>query len=118
MSDRYLTVTSRTHSAGPHVLTVAGELDHHTAPRLHSALDESPLTPGTSIILDLSGLTYCDSTGITVLITAHHRAQATGGGLALAGLDDDIKRVFTIVGLDQIFAFHDSVDDAAAALTR
>jgi anti-sigma B factor antagonist len=115
--DRDLTVTLRLHPAGPCLLEVSGELDHHTADRMREALDELPRTRGTALVIDLSGLVYCDSSGITVLIAAYHLTQATGGRLALAGLDDDIMRVFGIVGLDQIFTFHDTVEEAVATLT-
>ncbi|WP_410535183.1 STAS domain-containing protein [Streptomyces sp. KL2] len=116
MPDRDLTVTLRPHPAGPFLLEVSGELDHHTADRMREALNELPRDRGTAVVIDLSGLVYCDSSGITVLITAYHLTQSLGGSLALAGLDDDIMRVFGIVGLDQIFAFHDSVEEAVAAL--
>ncbi len=117
MPDRDLTVTLRSHPAGPCLLEVSGELDHHTADRMRQALNELPRDRGTAVVIDLSGLVFCDSSGFTVLISAYHLIQAVGGSLALAGLDDDIMRVFKIVGLDQIFDFYGGVEEAVAALT-
>ncbi|MFC4052423.1 STAS domain-containing protein [Actinomadura syzygii] len=97
------------------VLRVAGDLDHHTAPRLREALDKVPWAAGGILVLDLSGLAYCDSTGITVLINAYKRSKPTGGRLLIAGLNSDLREVFTIIGLDQIFVFHPTVDEAIAA---
>ena len=116
MSDRGLTVTLGSHASGPCLLTVAGELDHHTASRLREALSDMSGVPATSLIIDLSALTYCDSTGIAVLVTAHHLTQAAGIPLALAGLGDDIALMFGILGLDRVFTFHDNVEKAVTTL--
>ncbi|MGC2998286.1 STAS domain-containing protein [Streptomyces sp. G35A] len=116
MTEPALTVEQQMHPAGPVVLTVTGELDHHTAPRLTEALEDVPLAPGTPLVIDLSGVAYCDSTGITVLVTAYHRAEAAGSSFSLAGLSHDLTRVFRTVGLDQVFTLHPTTDDALAAL--
>ncbi|GAA2429350.1 STAS domain-containing protein [Streptomyces macrosporus] len=116
MTDRTMTVTCQTDPSGTTVLTVTGELDYHTAPRLSHALDDTPFGPSTPVVIDLSELTYCDSTGITALVTAYHRAQATGSRLFLSGVRHDLMRVFRTVGLDQVFTFHPTVEDAIDAL--
>jgi anti-sigma B factor antagonist len=103
-SDQILTVTPRVTPSGPYVLDVVGELDHHTAHFLSEAVNEAPFDDH-GVILDLSGLTYCDSTGITVLITAHQKSQAAGSPLVLAGVNPDQMRVLQVVGLDQVFTF-------------
>lgn len=116
MTEPALTVEQQMNPAGPVLLKVAGELDHHTAPQLTRALDDVPLADGPAVVIELSGLTYCDSTGITVFVTAYHRVQAAGGSLSLAGLNHDLTRVFQTVGLDQVFMLHPTADDALAAL--
>ncbi|MGV4892057.1 STAS domain-containing protein [Streptomyces viridosporus] len=115
--DRLLTITPRQIPSGPYVLEVSGELDHHTAHSLTEAVDEAPFDDH-GVILDLSGLTYCDSTGITVLITAYRRSQATGSPLSLAGVSPDQMRVFQVVGLDQVFTFHPSTEEAISSLRK
>ncbi|MET8988506.1 STAS domain-containing protein [Nonomuraea wenchangensis] len=114
--DPGLTVTYQPHSARIHVLVVAGDLDHHTSPRLQSALDQVALAPGDGLVIDLSALPFCDSTGISVLVVAHQRAQDAGARLALAGLEHDIAHVFKIMGLDRLLSFYDNRDLAIAAL--
>lgn len=114
--DHGLTITSQPHSGRIRVLTVAGDLDHHTSPRLHEALDELGLAPGDGLVIEMSGLRFCDSTGISVLVSAHQRAQDAGAGLALAGLSPDIEHPFKIMGLTRLLSFHDDVDKAVAAL--
>jgi anti-sigma B factor antagonist len=115
--DRGLTFTLQPHATGPCLLSVVGELDYHTAPRLRQVLNELPCASGVAVVIDLSGLVYCDSTGITVLITAYHRTQAARVPLALAGLDPHIAHAFQITGLDRIFTFYDDTDQAMIALT-
>ncbi|WP_151772979.1 STAS domain-containing protein [Streptomyces abyssomicinicus] len=115
-TDPVLTVDRHTHPSGATVLLVTGELDHHTAGALMGALDELHLARTDGLVIDLSALSYCDSTGITVLVTAHHRAEQARCPLALAGLGSDLRQMFHTVGLDQIFTFHDDLDRAVDAL--
>nr|WP_205615148.1 STAS domain-containing protein [Streptomyces harenosi] len=112
-----MTVDPRQDPSGPCVIEVAGELDHHTAHLLTEAVDAAPFD-SAAVIIDLSGMTYCDSTGITVLITAYRRAQAAGSALSLAGVSPDQMRVFSVVGLDQVFTFHPTVEAAVSSLHR
>ncbi len=116
MTDRTLTVTRRTDPAGATVLSVAGELDHHTSPRLARALEDTPFGPAEPVVIDLADLTFCDSTGITVLVTAYRRSHATGARLFFAGTSPDLMRVFHIVGLDKIFAFQPTTEQALKTL--
>ncbi|WP_228982039.1 STAS domain-containing protein [Streptomyces sp. DH12] len=116
MTEPVLTVDQRTHRDGPVVLRVAGELDHHTAPRLGEALDGVRSAAAAGLVIDLSGLTYCDSSGITVLVSAYRHAGDDGRPLALAGLGDDLTQVFRTVGLDRLFTVRPTTEDAVAAL--
>ncbi|GAA4102717.1 MULTISPECIES: STAS domain-containing protein [Actinomadura] len=115
MTDHVLSIDTHAHSAGPTVLTVAGELDYHTGGQLREALEETEFTKA-GVVIDLTDLTYCDSTGITVLVTAYHRAKKADAPLALAGLNPDLRRVFGIVGLDRVFAFHPTVEKAVSSM--
>jgi anti-sigma B factor antagonist len=115
-TDPVLTVDRHTHPSGATVLELTGELDHHTAGALLGALDELEFTRADGLVIDLTGLAYCDSTGITLLITAHHRAEQARCPLALAGLGADLRQMFHTVGLDQIFTFHDDLAQAVNVL--
>ncbi|GGL62543.1 anti-sigma factor antagonist [Streptomyces fumigatiscleroticus] len=116
MTEPLLTVSRHTHPAGPVVVTVSGELDHHTAPRATEVLDGLGFAPGAHLVIDLTGLTYCDSTGITVLVGAYHRTRSAEASLSLAGLGPDLLRVIETVGLDQVFPLYPTTEDAVAAL--
>ncbi|MEU8791292.1 STAS domain-containing protein [Streptomyces sp. NPDC048643] len=116
MNDRTLTATRHPHASGATVLTVAGELDHHTAPDLARLVQETPFTPDAPLLMDVSELTYCDSTGLTVFVSAYDRALKAESRLLLVGMNADLMHLFRIVGLDQLFTFQPTVEDAIEAL--
>ncbi|MFD7131560.1 STAS domain-containing protein [Streptomyces sp. NPDC059894] len=111
-------ITPQSDSAGPVVLRVTGDLDHYTGPGLRLAVDEVLRSPGTGVVADLSGLDYCDSTGLTEIIRAFHRAEAAGVTFSVAGLTPALDRLFRIAGLDELFPLHPAVQDAVDALGR
>ncbi|GAA2435882.1 STAS domain-containing protein [Streptomyces lavendulocolor] len=98
----HLTTSTGTTPTGP-VVTVAGDLDHQSAARLRDALRDVPLRPGETLLLDLHGLTFCDSSGISVFIAAHRQAETAQARMALQQVPDTVARVLTVVGLDQVF---------------
>jgi anti-sigma B factor antagonist len=112
-ADANLAVTMQADQAGPCLITVSGELDYHTGPRLRAHLDAAPCQSG--LVLDLSGVTYCDSTGVSVLVHAYRRTEAAGTTLALAGAAPEVFRLLSLTGLDRFFRSYDSVDKAIHA---
>ncbi|OSP43262.1 anti-anti-sigma factor [Streptomyces sp. 13-12-16] len=93
------------------VLTLAGEIDHDTGETLRHALDPS-LTGRPRIVADLRQVTFMDSSGINILLTAHHTATAAGGWLRLAAPTPAVLRTLQIVGLDQIIDCRPTLQDA------
>jgi anti-anti-sigma factor len=84
------------------VITVGGELDLATAPRLEEAL-MPPLGGGASVALDLRGLEFMDSTGVRVVVAAHLSAQEHGGALTVCTIPGGpVARVLEISGLDTV----------------
>ncbi|NNJ06017.1 STAS domain-containing protein [Streptomyces sp. PKU-MA01144] len=96
-----LKITARDAAIGP-VVEVFGELDHSSAIRLRELIPTIELRPGQRLVMDLSGMEFCDSSGITALIAAHHHAQAARAELALAAVPAHTLRILRVVGLDQI----------------
>ncbi len=100
-----LRITIRNATTGP-VLEIIGELDHSTAPQLRDVLNALILRPGQRLVLDLAGMEFCDSSGLTALIVARNHAQAAHADIALAAVPAHTLRVLRTVGLDQIFPLH------------
>jgi anti-sigma B factor antagonist len=109
-----LTVHVAGAGAGP-LLELTGDLDLHTTPQIHDALSAVTLEPGGQLVVDLSGVTFCDSTGITGLLTARNSALEAGAEIALTGLPAHLTQMFHIVGLDTVFAVYPTVADAREA---
>ncbi|MER5311831.1 STAS domain-containing protein [Streptomyces sp. NPDC002773] len=104
-----LRVEVRTVDGSSELLAPVGELDHHTADLLRSPLD-SALDEGRSrLVVDCSGLEFCDSTGLNVLLGARLRADAAGGGVHLVGMRPAVARVFQITGADAVFTVHETL---------
>ncbi len=96
-----------------YVLEATGELDNCSAPQVRDVLMDLRLDPGQQLVVDLSGVTFCDSSGITVLIASRNHALAAGAGIALAAVPERITRIFRIVGLEQVFAVYPTTRAAA-----
>lgn len=97
---------------GTAVVSVAGEIDVYTSPLLQEHLVEVLRDGSSSIVLDLSEVTFLDSTGLGVLITGLKRCRSADGDLVLVTAQPNVLKVLEITGLNDVFKVHDSVDDA------
>lgn len=95
----------------PGVLVVAptGEVDIASAPLLHHAALRAVEAEPEQVVVDLSGLTFCGSTGLVVLVDAQDRAHATGVCFCTAGAGRTVRRVLELTGLAPLLDHRDSV---------
>ena len=97
-----------TTSQGDHtVVSATGEIDLYTAPRLQAALMAALSGNPARLIVDMSGVEFCDSTGINVLLAAHRQAAERGGELQLAGPGSATRKVLQVTGLETVFTVID-----------
>ena len=89
------------------ILALRGELDVVTAPELEQCLDDVLGESHARVMLDLNGLRFVDSAGVSVLIKAKQRAAAEGRALVLRRPTEQLERVFALVGLADWLAFED-----------
>jgi anti-sigma B factor antagonist len=101
---------------GVYVISLVGDADLYTAPELKEHLLGAIARNGKRIVVDLSAVTFIDSTSLGVLVRGERRLRPTGGRLALVCSDPGISKVFTITALDRIFPIYGSRDEAVAAL--
>jgi anti-anti-sigma factor len=101
--------TASTQDGGT-VVSVHGELDLATAPRLEETL--TARAPGTRLVIDLSGCTFLDSSGVRVLALAANTVAGEGGRLELVVVDSSIGRVLEITGVDGLMDVHPSLETA------
>ncbi|MGC5040104.1 STAS domain-containing protein [Streptomyces sp. DT190] len=105
-----LSVTAST-ADGIRVLTVAGEIDHDTGDVLHQALDPSG-TPSPRVVVDMRQVTFMDSVGINLFITAHRSLAQVGGWLRLVSVGTTVMRTFQIVGIDEFLDIRETREEA------
>ena len=103
MSNRFECEIGKAGSGADSVLTVRGDIDLASAPdfetSLRTALDQSP----SSITIDLTGLTFIDSSGLRVLVSLSKEAQSRGATLGLRNVPRHAQRVLDITGLSEWF---------------
>jgi len=89
------------------VLRVAGELDMAAAPSVAAAVDELLEAGFARVVIDLSALSFLDSAGVHMLVSAHHAAERRTCELSLVRGPRDIQRVLELTATDSLLAFDD-----------
>ncbi|MFI0514932.1 STAS domain-containing protein [Streptomyces sp. WSLK1-5] len=105
----------RTDTDGITVLGVDGEIDHDNVSGLTRALPPAEAAEGRRVVVDLSRVTFMDSSGVNALITAYQGARAAGGCLRLVVVRGAVLRTLQLVGLDTVIPFHPALEEALAA---
>lgn len=96
------------------VVSLAGEIDIMRSPDLQTALQDAVgRTPkGGGVVVDLSGVTYMDSSGVATLVRGLQLSRKKGAGLVLCGLQDRVRSIFEIARLDTVFPIAGTLDEA------
>jgi anti-anti-sigma factor len=94
------------------IVTVRGNLDVDSVAVLTTTLDQVLDRPAPCVVVDLSGVEFCDSMGLSSFVVGHNRALATGGWLRLAGPPEFLGRLLDTVGLTQRLGIYPTVIDA------
>lgn len=81
---------------------VAGEIDAYTAPKVKEALEVYQVKEGIVLRIDLTEVSYMDSTGLGVFVGAFKSLRQRQSELVLFGLSDRLFRLFEITGLSDI----------------
>jgi anti-sigma B factor antagonist len=98
--------------AVPPVIAVSGEIDVATAPQLRECLHRVIAQGESTIVLDLLGVTFLDSTALGVLVGGLKRCRELGGDLHIVVADPRIVKIFEITGLTNVFTIVDSLQAA------
>ena len=85
-----------------------GDIDHHGARTMMLSLDRevSARNPRT-LTVDMSGVTFMDSSGIAVLLRCLRRMEETGGTMSVRGVPPQARKVFSAAGLDRLIPMSD-----------
>jgi anti-anti-sigma factor len=108
----------RSQSDGFELLTVVGELDIATAPRMIAALNEALADMAFPLVVDLTRVVFMDSTGLALLMNARGRAMRRGQGFAIVCPGGPISRVFEIADMVESLRVCPDRESARQAATR
>jgi len=99
------------------VVVLEGEIDIYSAPEFKEVLVNSIESGAHRVIVDLTEVTFIDSTTLGVLVSGAKRVRPRNGNLDIVCSDENIIRIFEITGLDRIFGIYASRGEAVKAAT-
>ena len=94
------------------LVSVSGELDLHAEPELRAALDAAELLGCPTVVVDLSGVSFMDSTACGVLVGEAKRRRRDHGELVLVSNANGAGRVLEVSGIDRFVAVHPTLHAA------
>lgn len=110
-----LTIEQKQITADCDVVTVIGRLNGASAPDFKKKIKQIVEGGRSRLIVDLCGVQFIDSSGLSALISGMKCARESGGFFRLAGLKDQVASVIKLMMLDRVFEIYSGVD---SALTR
>lgn len=99
-------------------VSAQGELDVATSPQLSSLLTEAVSGGCRFFLLDLGGVTFCDASTIGVIVRLGDHLRETGGQVEIVGASRKVRRVFHLVGLDDLLTRAGPEQPGPSALPR
>ncbi|OAA94575.1 anti-sigma F factor antagonist [Clostridium coskatii] len=95
------------------IVSMRGELDHHSAEEVRNKIDDRLDREGLNkLIMDFSGVSFMDSSGIGVVIGRYKKLNSADGSVCIVGAINSVKRVFELSGMFKIIGLYDSVAEA------
>ena len=98
------------------LISLVGDADLYSTPSLRDRLLGSIDGGAKTIVVDLTGVTFIDSTMLGVLVQARKRVEESGGRIAIVCHDPNVLRVLSITALDRLFDVYPSADEATRRL--
>jgi anti-sigma B factor antagonist len=99
---------------GASIVVLKGDVDLESSPAAREVLLKSVEGAG-KVLVDLSSVTYIDSSGVASLVEALQAAKRNGGKFALVAASDPTRRVLELARLDKVFSMYTTVDEGLKA---
>jgi anti-sigma B factor antagonist len=99
---------------GVSVFVITGRIDTQGAVDMDLALQTGVSAGRHNMVLDMAGVRYISSSGLRIMADVLTKNQEAGGDLKLAALSEKVKRVLRIIGFDNFFSIHATVEEAVA----
>ncbi|MCW2871577.1 STAS domain-containing protein [Actinacidiphila oryziradicis] len=116
MSTRLVVLPANREQDEQVVLELTGELDLDSEGTLAAVVGAVLESGRPWIVLDCTGLAFCDSRGMNALLTVQRSAQAAGGALVLAAIGGHVRQVLALAGVDQVIPTAAGVDEGIGLL--
>lgn len=100
------------------VVYATGEIDVAVADRFQRELEQAMTDCAPWLLVDLSGVTFMDSTALSALVSAYHHAAGHGGCLGVAGGSDRVARLLHVTQLDRVLPTYPSLAAAGDFVQR
>jgi anti-sigma B factor antagonist len=101
------------------VISITGELmAGQDSEKLRNMIDEAIINEHTDVVADMKAVTWMNSSGLGMLISALTSLRSAGGDLKLANLSDRIRRPMQITKLDTVFQDFTSIEDAVKSFVN
>ena len=101
-------------ATGAVTVALRGQLDLDGAPRLQATFDALAGRSVNRVVVDLAGLHFCDSIGLSTFVVAHNYCTSTGGYLRFAAPSEFLARVLSVVGIAGTLPVYRTVPAALA----
>lgn len=103
-------------SAGGPILSLVGEIDLGSAPKMYSMIWQSSDKGRSSLIINMDKLDFMDSSGLQLLLRLREKLKSKKQSVVLVGPRPHIKRLFQLTGFDKLFDFFPTTDEAVSFL--
>lgn len=97
------------------IVPLEGEIDLHCSPSVAESLKAAMEDKPRRLLVDLTNVSYIDSSGLAVLLDAMRNVEFYGGKLYLIGIQEGLQPVFETSRLDQVFRIYPDADSALSA---
>lgn len=99
-------------TGGTTVLKFEGSLDALTVPEVRPQVDQLVERGGVKVVVDMTGVTTIDSSGVAIIVSLFKRLRALGGAVRVAGVNGQPKEIFHFLRLEQALPIFATVADA------
>jgi anti-sigma B factor antagonist len=97
------------------IYTVSGDIDINSSPDIRKVFEKSANTKVPKIVVNLSGVSYIDSSGLATLVEMLKKTRSYGGKLKLTNLAAKVKSLFEITKLEKLFDIYETEEEATAS---
>lgn len=100
------------------VVAAVGEIDFKSYHQMQKLLTNQIAAGHAKLVLDLDGVTFCDSSGLGMFVSVHRRASAADGWLRLARPSHQLRRILGVTNLDRLLGAYETVDAAITGVKQ